>query len=85
MLRGLATAVSMIIRSAVDSELEPLKQELERAYARLKAMSPGDDASEAVLLEIERLERQLLDRYTEYVEKRDSTLPPKRPSERVTR
>lgn len=58
-------------------DIEPIKAELQRAYARLKAMAAGDDSAR-VLEEIERLERELLDRYAAYVEKRDSTLPPKR-------
>jgi hypothetical protein len=57
-------------------EIEPVKAELERAYARLKAMAPGEESSE-LLREIERLERELLEHYTAYVEKRDSTVPPK--------
>jgi hypothetical protein len=63
----------------VDSglDIEPIKAELERAYARLKAMAPGEESGE-LLLEIERLERELLENYTAYVEKRDSTVPPKR-------
>jgi hypothetical protein len=62
----------------VDSgiELSPIKQELERAYARLRSLPPGADST-AIMGEIERLERELLTRYTTYVEARDSTLPPK--------
>lgn len=58
-----------------DPNIEPIKTELERAYARLRSIPPGDEAAQ-LLLEIERLERELLNRYTTYVEKRDSTLPP---------
>jgi len=58
------------------ADIEPIKAELERAYARLKSTPPGDDTA-AVLGEIEGLERALLDRYTAYVEQRDSTMPPK--------
>lgn len=60
----------------MESGIEPIKAELERAYASLKSLPPGDD-TEPLLLEIERLERELLDRYAAFVEKRDSTLPPK--------
>lgn len=61
----------------VDSgiELEPIKQQLARAYARLSALPPGEDST-TVLEEIEQLERELLSRYTTYVTERDSTLPP---------
>ena len=60
----------------VSIDTEPIKAELEKAYARLKSMPPGDDSAE-LLHEIEWLERELLDRYAAYVEKRDSTLPQK--------
>jgi len=56
--------------------IEALKAELERAYQALRSLPPGDD-SERMLLEIERLERELLESYTSYVSKRDST-PPKK-------
>jgi hypothetical protein len=61
----------------VDSgtDLEPIKQQLARAYARLSALPPGEDST-AVLEEIEQLERELLSQYTTYVAERDSTLPP---------
>jgi hypothetical protein len=58
-------------------DMAPLKEQLERAYARLSALPPGEDST-AVLEEIERLERDLLKRYTTYVNERDSTLPPPR-------
>lgn len=58
-------------------DIEPIKAELELAYQRLKGMPHGDDSS-ALLEEIERLERALLDRHASYVEQRDSTLPPRR-------
>ena len=61
------------------SDIEPIKAELERAYARLKSIPPGEDTAE-VLGEIEGLERALLDRYASHVEKRDSTMPPKKMS-----
>lgn len=58
-------------------DIEPIKAELERAYQRLKGIPPGEDSS-AALEEIERLERKLLERYTTYVDERDSTVPPRR-------
>jgi hypothetical protein len=63
----------------VDSSIDvaPIKQELERAYARLRSLPAGADST-ASMEEIERLERELLTRYTTYVEERDSTLPPRR-------
>jgi len=65
----------------VDSDryIEPVKRMLQEAYARLRSMPPGED-TDPILQEIAQLERQLLDRYATYVEKRDSTLPPKKPS-----
>ena len=57
-------------------DLAPIKQELERAYARLRSLPLGMDST-ATMEEIERLERELLTRYTTYVTERDSTLPPK--------
>jgi hypothetical protein len=64
---------------AMDSDLgiEKVKAELERAYERLRSLPPGDDTDQ-LLVEIERLERDLLDRYASYVAKRDSTRPPKK-------
>ena len=58
-------------------DIEPIKAKLELAYQRLKLIPPGDDSS-AALEEIERLERALLEQHSSYVEKRDSTLPPRR-------
>jgi hypothetical protein len=62
----------------VDSgiDIAPIKQKLEHAYARLKALPRGADST-AIMEEIEQLERELLNRYTTYVDERDSTLPPK--------
>lgn len=57
--------------------IETIKAELERAYARLRSLPPGNDA-DPILVDIERLERELLERYASYVAKRDST-PPKKP------
>ena len=64
----------------VDSgiDIEPIKQKLARAYARLSSLPPGEDST-ATMEEVERLERELLERYTAYVEERDSTLPPRKP------
>jgi len=60
----------------VDSSgVETIKEQLEKAYARLKTLPAGDDTA-AVVQEIDRLERELLRRYTTYVEQRDSTVPP---------
>jgi len=58
-------------------DIEPIKLELERVFARLSSWPPGEDST--ATLE-ERLER-VLDRYAAFVEKRDSTLPPKRTTE----
>jgi len=74
----LAPRETVLRNPAVDSgiDIAPIKHQLERAYARLSALPPGEDST-ATLEEIERLERELLTRYTTYVEARDSTLPPK--------
>ena len=53
----------------------PQADQLEQAYARLRSLTPDDD-SDAVLEEIERLERAVLRRYDADIEKRDSTVPP---------
>lgn len=68
----------MIRNPSVDSgiDIAPIKQKLERAYARLSSLPAGEDST-ATLEEIEQLERELLSRYTTYIEERDSTLPPK--------
>jgi len=77
-IRALLLFVGARLKIALDSDIdiEPIKQKLERAYARLKSMPSGDDSAE-VLQELEQLERELLDRHAAYVEKRDSSLPPK--------
>jgi hypothetical protein len=58
-------------------DIEPIKAELERAYARLRSIRAGEDSTGA-LEQIERLERELLTRHIAFVEERDSTLPPPR-------
>ncbi len=57
--------------------IEPIQAELVKAYERLKSIPPGDETAEQLLAEITRLERELIDRYSEYIEERDSTLPEK--------
>ena len=56
--------------------IETIKAELERAYARLRSLPLGN-ASDPIVAEIERLERELLERYASYVAKRDSAPPDK--------
>lgn len=56
--------------------IEVIKAELERAYALLRSLPPGNDGN-LILAEIERLERELLERYASYVAERDSA-PPKK-------
>jgi hypothetical protein len=72
--RRKAVTRNPVVDSGLD--LAPIKQKLERAYARLGSLPPGADST-AIMEEIEQLERELLTRYTAYVEERDSTLPPK--------